>query len=83
MRWICSASVGLLDATDVELVVAYAMTVEIRDTSYQQLEKTGLLVESDRGNISPNPAEKMHADGVPETQGSRGPRWGLRLGVRR
>ena len=58
MRWICSASVGLLDATDVELVVAYAMTVEIRDTSYQQLEKTGLLVEIGSWEYQSEPCRK-------------------------
>jgi P27 family predicted phage terminase small subunit len=52
---------GSLDTTDVELVVAYAQTIEVRDTAYAELQKTGLLIESDRHNISANPAEKIHA----------------------
>jgi P27 family predicted phage terminase small subunit len=52
---------GSLETTDVELVVAYAQTIEIRDVAYQQLQKDGAFVESDRGNIAAHPAEKIHA----------------------
>ena len=52
---------GSLDLVDSELVTAYAQTVEVRDVAYEQLQKDGLFVESDRQNISAHPAEKMHA----------------------
>jgi P27 family predicted phage terminase small subunit len=51
---------GSLDATDVELVVAYAQTIEVRDSAYQQLQKDGAFVESDRGNVSAHPAARLH-----------------------
>jgi P27 family predicted phage terminase small subunit len=52
---------GSLEKTDVELVIAYSQTVEVRDVAYQQLQKDGLFVVSDRNNISAHPAEKAHA----------------------
>ena len=52
---------GNLDRADIELVIAYAQTVEVRDVSYAQLQKDGLFVVSDRNNVSAHPAEKAHA----------------------
>ncbi len=52
---------GALDQTDVELPIAYAQTVEVRDVAYAQLQTDGCFMESDRGNVSAHPAEKMHA----------------------
>jgi P27 family predicted phage terminase small subunit len=52
---------GALQSTDVELVIAAAMTVELRDIAYKQLSRDGIVQTSDRGNIVPHPAEKMHS----------------------
>ena len=52
---------GAIDKTDVELVIAYAQTVEIRDVAYAQLQQDGVVCVSDRGNTSAHPVEKIHA----------------------
>ena len=52
---------GALDTTNVEVAIAFAQSVEIRDVAYEQLRKDGCFVESDRGNIAAHPAERVHA----------------------
>ena len=66
---------GTLETTDVELVVAYGQTIEIRDVSYQQLQKDGVVIESDRQNLSAHPPRRFTRRRSSDSRRSR-PKWG-------
>jgi P27 family predicted phage terminase small subunit len=51
---------GVIEQVDAELVARRAELVDVAETAYQRLKKDGPFVESDRGNLSPHPAARMH-----------------------
>ncbi|MGP0069674.1 MAG: phage terminase small subunit P27 family [Isosphaeraceae bacterium] len=57
---------GMLEQADREIVVRRAEMCDVARTCYQQIERDGLFVTSDRGNVSSHPATKLHATATAE-----------------